>query len=55
MMLAELIRANPEHPNAYHAYGQAMLFLGRPDDARKAFDAKTNILDFLADDVKRSG
>jgi tetratricopeptide (TPR) repeat protein len=35
-MLAELIRAVPDHPKAYHAYAQVMMFLGRPDDAQKA-------------------
>lgn len=36
MLLAELIRADPQHPKAYHAYGQVLLFLGRTDDAQKA-------------------
>ncbi|HXV75931.1 MAG TPA: tetratricopeptide repeat protein [Candidatus Polarisedimenticolaceae bacterium] len=37
MMLAELIRADPDHPKAYYAYGQVLMFMGREEDAQKAF------------------
>ena len=43
-MLVELLRANPEHPSANYALGQAMLAMGRPDDAQRAFDAHLRVL-----------
>lgn len=43
-LLAELIRANPEHPSAYYAYGQVLMHLGRVEDAQRAFEAHQKIL-----------
>ncbi len=42
-MLEELLRANPEHGSAYYAYGQVLLRLGRPDEARRAFEKHESI------------
>jgi len=36
-MLEELIRARPDHKSAYYAYGNALLQLGRTEEAQKAF------------------
>jgi len=43
-LLAELLHANPEHPSAYYAFGQVLLYLGRPDEAQKAFEQHQRIL-----------
>ena len=43
-LLAELLRANPEHQSAYYALGQVLLHLGRPEEAQKAFEAHQRIL-----------
>jgi tetratricopeptide (TPR) repeat protein len=42
-MLEELLRAEPEHGSGYYAYGQVLLRLGRPDDARRAFERHASI------------
>lgn len=43
MLLSELLRANPEHPNAYYAYGQVLMHLGKVEEAQKAFAAHQQI------------
>jgi len=43
-LLSELIRLEPNHPKAYYAYGQVLLHIGHPEDARKAFDKHVQIL-----------
>jgi len=43
-LLAELLRANPEHQSAYYALGQVLLHLDRPEEAQKAFEAHQRIL-----------
>ncbi len=35
--LARLLRAVPDHPNALYGYGQALMMLGREQEAREAF------------------
>ncbi|HKQ62483.1 MAG TPA: tetratricopeptide repeat protein [Candidatus Polarisedimenticolaceae bacterium] len=37
-LLAELLRANPNHPNAHYALGQALTKLGRAEEAKREFD-----------------
>jgi len=37
MLLTELIRANPEHPNAYYALGQVLMQMVKVEEAQKAF------------------
>ncbi len=43
-LLTELIRLAPDHNRANYAYGQVLLYLGHPDEARKAFDKHVQIL-----------
>ena len=43
MLLSELLRANPEHPNAYYALGQVLMQLGKVAEAQKAFAAHQQI------------
>lgn len=43
MLLSELLRANPEHPSAYYAYGQVLMHLGKVEEAQKAFAAHQQI------------
>jgi tetratricopeptide (TPR) repeat protein len=43
MLLSELLRANPEHPSGYYAYGQVLMHLGKVEDAQKAFAAHLQI------------
>jgi tetratricopeptide (TPR) repeat protein len=42
-MLEELLRAAPEHPSAYYAYGQVLLRLGRTEEAQRAFEKHAKI------------
>ena len=44
LLLTELIRMAPDHNRAYYAYGQVLLYLGRPDEAQQAFDKHVQIL-----------
>jgi superkiller protein 3 len=44
LLLIELIKMAPEHNRAYYAYGQALLYLGRADEAQRAFDKHVEIL-----------
>lgn len=44
-LLAELLRANPEHAHAYYAMGQALMQLGHTEQARQAFDAHVRLLE----------
>jgi len=37
VLLSELLRASPEHPKAYYAYGQVLMHLGKVEEAQKAF------------------
>lgn len=43
MLLSELLRANPEHPSGYYAYGQVLMHLGKVEEAQKAFAAHQQI------------
>ena len=43
MLLSELLRADPEHPNAYYAYGQVLMHLGKIEEAQKAFAAHQEV------------
>ena len=43
-LLTELIRLAPKHNRAHYAYGQVLLYMGREDDAQKAFDEHVRIL-----------
>lgn len=43
ILLSELLRANPEHPNAYYAYGQVLMHQGKVEEAQKAFAAHQQI------------
>jgi tetratricopeptide (TPR) repeat protein len=43
-MLAELLRANPDHESAHYAYGQVLLRLGRVDEAQREFEAHMRVL-----------
>ena len=43
-MLASLVQVNPDHPSANYALGQALLQLGRPEEAERAFDAHMRVL-----------
>lgn len=43
-LLSELLQAYPEHPNAHYAYGQALLQLGRTEEAQRAFAAHVDLL-----------
>ena len=42
--LEELLKANPEHPSGYYAYGQVLLQLGRAEDAQRAFEAHARVM-----------
>lgn len=44
-MLAELIRANPEHRAAYYAYGQVLVRLGRSEEAQRAFETHQKLME----------
>jgi predicted Zn-dependent protease len=43
-MLESLIEEHPDHPSAHYAYGQALLQLGRPDEAQREFETHMRIL-----------
>jgi tetratricopeptide (TPR) repeat protein len=43
-MLQELLRHNPGHPAAHYALGQALLQLGRPEEAHSHFSAHMQII-----------
>lgn len=43
-MLAELLRANPDHESAHYAYGQVLLRLGRVDEAQREFETHMRVL-----------
>jgi len=43
VLLSELLRANPEHPNAYYAYGQVLMHQGKVEQAQKAFAAHQQV------------
>lgn len=43
-LLSELLQINPEHSQAHYAYGQALLQLGRPEEAQRSFDAHLRLL-----------
>jgi len=43
-MLAELLRANPDHGSAHYAYGQVLLQLGRIEEARREFEEHVRVL-----------
>ncbi len=43
-MLAELVRANPQHGKAHYAYGQALMHLGRTDEAQREFQLHMTLL-----------
>ena len=43
-MLELLIEENPDHPSAHYAYGQALLQLGRPEEAQREFESHMRIL-----------
>lgn len=42
--LAEAIAANPAHPRAHHAYGQALMQVGRREEALREFDIHMRLL-----------
>jgi len=42
-MLTELLKANPDHPKAHYAMGQALLFAGKPQEAQREFDLHMEI------------
>jgi tetratricopeptide (TPR) repeat protein len=44
MLLEELIAIHPNHEKANYAYGQALMYLGREEEAQAAFDAHMKIL-----------
>jgi tetratricopeptide (TPR) repeat protein len=44
-LLTALLRENPQHEAAYYAYGQVLLQLGREEEARRAFEAHTRLLE----------
>lgn len=46
-MLELLIEENPDHPSAHYAYGQALLQLGRPEEAQREFATHMRILDAM--------
>lgn len=37
-LLEGLLQVRPDHPSAHYGYGQALLLLGREEEARRAFD-----------------
>ena len=43
-MLELLIEEHPDHPSAHYAYGQALLQLGRPEEAQREFETHMRIL-----------
>jgi len=43
-LLEELLRASPKHKNAHYAYGQALIQVGRSDDAQAAFARHVEIM-----------
>ena len=43
-LLEELLRANPNHKNAHYAYGQALMQVGRTDEAQAAFARHVEIM-----------
>lgn len=43
-LLEELLRASPNHKNAHYAYGQALIQVGRSDDAQAAFARHLEIM-----------
>lgn len=42
--LAQVIQSNPAHPRAHHAYGQALMQLGRREEAQLQFDEHMRLL-----------
>jgi len=42
--LEQVIAANPAHPKAYHAYGQALMHLGRREEAEVQFNEHMRLL-----------
>ncbi len=43
-ILTTLLEENPDHPSAHYAYGQVLLQLGRPDEARRELETHMRIL-----------
>jgi len=43
-LLVQLLRVNPDHPNASYAYGQVLLQLGRTEEAQRAFAHHVEIM-----------
>jgi len=44
-LLDVLLEGNPEHPKAHYALGQALLQLGRTEEAQREFDIHTQLLE----------
>ena len=42
--MESLIGEHPDHRNAHYAYGQALLQLGRPEQAQREFETHMRIL-----------
>ena len=44
-LLTALLRENPRHEAAYHAYGQVLLELGRVEESQRAFEAHERLVE----------
>jgi tetratricopeptide (TPR) repeat protein len=42
--LSQVIEIQPEHPSAYYAYSQALMRLGRPEEAKRALEIHMRLL-----------
>jgi tetratricopeptide (TPR) repeat protein len=47
-VLEQLLKVRPDHASAHYAYGQALMMLGREDEAQRAFDIHMQLQERLA-------